>query len=66
MFFHKIIKLAKAQSKTGKKKKKMDLKITSSHLGKKDLVLITETDSNQDRQTTRKDALNMDKWFIIL
>ena len=44
----------------------MDLKITSSHLGKKDLVLITETDSNQDRQTTRKDALNMDKWFIIL
>ena len=42
----------------------MDLKITSSHFGQNS-VLITETDSNQDRQT-RRDALNMDKWFIIL
>lgn len=32
----------------------------------KDLILITEPDRNQDRETIRREALNTDKWFITL
>lgn len=40
----------------------MDLKIRN--FGKRLVILVTEPDSNQDREITTRETPNMEKWFI--